>query len=375
MATLNLQALTKDDIESMGLTTHDLWMIKIDQDLFGPFESESLKNYSSQNEDLFDDALASKVDNHDFRPFWSHALFQRRSPQLISRQSHKGPFWILNQGQKTGPFTFQEIEKKLEIGALTLTDHISSNNGGDWTKVHEWNEFDRREQAPRELPQLPTEESFQNAKIILIDKLEGQSVNETQDQLVEMTYKGQHMAKVLTLKLDELTLQSLNKSGSGFNLKWIAPGAAAILLTMITSIYLMFSPNTEENLTANYSANSYATPRSAASPNPSVNLGRQRPGAQIPQPRQPASIGPSTYAPRPQSSPRFPTHIETHEDIQHDEPMEADQHELPTEPVVETEAPARMEHSLVNNGMPEEQSLDAAMNGSQEPVVEEASDF
>ena len=368
MAAIELQSLSKETIDKMGFNNHDLWLVKIENETYGPFESQALKEYASQNETLFDEALASRLDTNNFQAFWSHAFFQRRGPQVIKSEPHAGSFWLLHEGQKKGPFSFKEIDKKLEMNLLTMVDHISTDDGHHWKKIYEVSGFDRRTHTAAELPEAPFESSFQKARLALIDKIERPHVN-TQDEVAELAHQGS--AKVLTLKLDEMTLQNLKSTEVSESLKWAVPGAAAIIMTIVASGYFIMSPSSPDTLVEN-EATREEIQRSA--PNPSANMAAAQgsmPRPSMPTPtREPASFG-NTQAPQRPHESRFPTHMETHSDPERDEPMDRDF----MDPVNE---PEPQEQSLVSRPQQDDQSLDAAMNGEVrpvEPIVEESSDF
>ena len=372
MATLDLKPLTKETIDKMGFNNHDLWMVKIDEELFGPFESQSLKHYASENDKVFDQAQASRLDTNDFHPFWTHAIFQRRTPESLSKENHEGPFWTLDNGQKHGPFSFHDIDKKIEMGLLVMTDHLSSDNGDSWKKLFEFSGFDRRTHTANELPEAPSEQSFQKAKILLLDKLERPHLN-TQVELAELAHQGRMEAKVLTLKLDEMTMSNLKSTEVSDSLKWAVPGAAAVFMALMVGGYMLLNPSSEMG-NVELVAEQEAPPRLSNPISPPVGeIPAQNSGAQITQ-RRPASIPTFNSPRRPVITSRFPTRVETHmRDRDQEEPVE------PQEMPEQHEPPPAQEHSLVGNDNNNQgESLDAAMNGvvqPAEPVVEEVSDF
>ncbi|WP_408096675.1 hypothetical protein ACJVC5_16695 [Peredibacter sp. HCB2-198] len=374
MAALDLKPLSKETIDKMGFNNHDLWMVKIGEELFGPFESQSLKHYATENENVFDNALASRLDTNDYHPFWTHAFFQRRTPENLSKEKNEGPFWTLNQGQKQGPFSFQDIDKKIEMGLLVMTDHLSVDNGDTWRKIFEFTGFDRRIHSASELPEAPQDSSFQKARLLLVDKIEKPHLN-THVELAELAHQGQMQAKVLTLKLDEMTLSNLKSTEVSDSLKWAVPAAAAIFMAMMVGGYFLLNPSSEignVELVAEKEA-----PQNISDPLPAPvgEVPANRPGPQVSN-RRPASV-PSYNPPRrPVITSRFPTRVETHmrdRDQMDEPPVEPqdmpEQHEPPPAP----------EHSLVGNDNNNQgETLDAAMNGTSqpaEPVVEEVSDF
>ena len=373
MATLDLKPLSDETIDEMGFNNHDLWMVRIGKEVLGPYETESLKQYAFENEDLFGEALASRMDSHQFLPFWNHPIFQRRQPQVVASVPHEGHFWLLETGQKSGPFSFHDIDKKIEMGLLVMTDHISMDEGHHWKKIFEIEGFDRRLHSVDELPMAPTEASFQKAKLQLVEKLD-KPKSHTQEDLAEMCHIGQQKGKVLTLKLDELTLHSIKPatevSGS---LKWAVPGAAAAVIILLTTGYFTFAPEmtplpTKAEVAAKEKKPFYQRPK--ANPTPQGVI----PNIE----RAPASVGNVTPTPSRafNQDSRYPTIMETHN---YERPFEEPANDQYGHSDPMNEAPAPEVHSLVNTSQMEEQSLDAAMNGIKQPidqpVIEEASDF
>lgn len=365
MATLDLKPLSDETIDQMGINNHDLWLVRIGKEVLGPFETESLKQYAQSNEEQFNDALATRMDEHKFIPFWNHPSFQRRAPQVLTNHTHHNRFWLLISGQKTGPHSAQDLEKKIEMGLLQMTDHVSIDEGHHWKKLFEVEGFDRRQHSADELPLAPPEVSFQKAKLQLVEKLEGPHFS-TQDELADMCFQGQlQKGKVLSLKLEELTLNTIKPVEVSSSVKWVIPTTAAAVVLLLTAGYFSFAPEMvpipQEKV-------------ASTKKKPFYQLGGQSPRT-APQgvvpniERAPASVRPSP-APTPSRAfnqdSRFPTIVETHNnDRQYDPPVEENY------PAEEPEV-----HSLVSPSAPvEDQSLDAAMNGIEQPVIEEASDF
>jgi hypothetical protein len=367
VAKIDLKPLTEELIQEMGYSTHDLWMVKIDSTIFGPYETETLKHYVLDNENLFESAEASRSDEKEWKPFWAHTKFQRRKLQALG-EMHEGPFWIMDMGLKIGPFGYREIDKKIEMGLLGMTDHLSIDNGDNWLKIYEISGFDRRSHSPDELPVSPSEASFQKAKLSIARKVEGPHLN-TNDELAELAFQGQQLGKVIQLNLEELTLKHEKNVEVSTNLKpYLGRGAAAIVVICV-GVYFTMSSSQDEQAQSPVAA--VEKPFYQNSP------AGQTPSGNIPSPdysRSPSSVGytkPQSY----NNDSRYPTHVETHEQYQEPAP---DTYQDPMDsPVAETEQP--QEHSLVSDGSPEENSLESAMNGvpqaEQQPVVEEASDF
>lgn len=365
MATFTLQPLSDETIDSMGINNHDLWLIRMNKTVYGPFATESLKSYAHENEELFNGVEANRMDEHQFKPFWAHPQFQRRKPSAVSSTLHQNRFWLLLNGQKSGPFSFQEIDDRIEKTDLVLTDQISIDDGHTWKKIFQIHEFDRRRHTADALPLSPTELSFQQAKLKLVEKLDHPKIV-PQEELAEMFFHGKQ-AKVLTLKLDELTLNHVKQTPVGQNMKWAIPTAAAAIVLFLTAGYFSFAP--EMKPLEQVAQNKQNTINKRAVPSPV-----QAPQGVIPNvERAPASI--NNYQPesRPQAvnqTSRYPTIIETHSDERpFDDPRRDDVYspdELPAEPEI---------HSLVTPTHPDT-SLDAVMSGTNDqPIIEEVSDF
>lgn len=366
VAGIDLQPLSDETITQMGYQGSDLWLVRIDSIVFGPYETESLKHYVQDNEHLFENAQASRMDDPKMQPFWNHAIFQRRAPQVVKSDQHEGPFWVMNAGIKVGPLSFHDIDKKIEMNILGMTDHISVDDGETWIKIFEIEGFDRRSHAPDELPIAPLESSFHKAKLALVEKMETPHANTT-EELADMAHIAHQQARVIQFKIEEMTLKAEKKTEVSEGIKWMMPTAAAIILTIATTGYMMITDEGE------------AIPEIADVQTEVIKGQKKRvaPRGQMPSAseRRPASVGynrpsASSYS----NDSRFPTHIETHDEFREEVPQfERD----PLDgPVTDAEQQPQ-EHSLVGNEN-QDVSLDAAMNGVNqpaEPVVEEVSDF
>jgi hypothetical protein len=365
---LDLKPLTDEAIKEMGIDPNELWLVKIDSVVYGPFETESLKHYVSDNEDLFETAEASRTLETEWKPFWAHTKFQRRKLQSVSQTSSEGPYWIMDQGRVKGPISHLEIDKKIEMGLLSMTDHLSLDEGETWIKIYEVEGFDRRTHSADELPTMPHERSFQRAQLEIVQKYD-RSHSEVLDELVETVWEGQQRAKVIPFKAEDVQLTPSSGLEVSSSLKWAIPAAMGFILTLVTTGYFMFrAPSESADL-----ALMEETPVRMKRPTMAATRSR----GQMPRPRSmpsyrsPSSVGyAGSQSTSYNSGSRYPTHIETHQDNYIEPPEEMEQ------PILEAEPP--QEHSLVEQAQPvEDQNLDAAMNGIPQPeaVVEEASDF
>lgn len=383
MEKIDLKPLSKENIEELGIPSHDLWIIKVGEEILGPFESESLKQYAAQNETLFDKVTASRLEHSDWHPFFSHALFQRRGPQSVpAERVYEGPFWIMAHGQKSAPFSQNEINKKIDMGLLTMTDVISCDDGHSWRKVYQLTTFERRSHRPSDLPKTPRETSFESARLELIENLELRSQEETvtaEDGMASLAYLSKDKKNII--KIDEITLDIVQETEVSRSLKWAIPVAITGCLALVLTGAYVFSPSTytEESI-AEIPETIYPIPQQPQQvPNPFNGKTQRRPastGSLIDHRTTPAIENPQIH------HSQFPTHIETHNNTYEPEPMEYD----PTVDPLLNDRGLANEPSLVQPTAPvdNEMTVDEAMNSGnipvpdqppEAPVIEEASDF
>jgi hypothetical protein len=378
MATLDLKSLTEEVIQKMGYTHHDLWLVKFDDEVFGPFEVESLKHYAHENEKLFLKAYSSRMDHNEWQPFFSHALFQPFAPNE-NPQSKR--YWILNLGQKAGPFNKSELDKKIELGTLSMVDLISGDDGHSWKKLYQASEFHFNDNTVDNLPVSPLESSFQRAKHQVAEIFESRDELPASEGVAGLAFMTKKDG--ISLNIEDIDLKSLNQPHISPSLKWAIPSAVAgFSLIAFLGIQVMSGPHHEEVVineapipVVKKSRTAAVIPAGAKKRKPSpydVPVGAY-------QDRQPASYNRSPLTqPAPQEN-YYPTQVQSHTEADnlHDPAMD------PEDP-----PPAPEEHSLVNNNVHHEghegQTLDQAMNDAAngevvmpppEPVIEEATDF
>ncbi len=376
MAVLDLKSLTKEVIQKMGYTPHDLWLVKLDDEVFGPFEVESLKHYAHENEKLFLKAYSTRMDHNDWRPFFSHAHFQ---PLTLQENPESMRYWVLNLGQKAGPFNKNEMDKKIELGTLNMLGLVSSDDGVSWKKLFQAPEFHFNDLTADSLPIAPLESSFQRAKLEVAEKIESREELHPLEGVAALAFMTKK--ETLSLNLEDIDIKSLERPQISPSLKWAIPIAVAGLgLISFLGMQLMSGPTQDEVMISE----------------DSIPVKRERSGGAIPpgakkkpfspydapvdsyQDRRPANYDRSALtqpAPPDNYSARVHGHLESN-DI-YDPAMH--QQDPP---------PAPEEHSLVQNniqdGGQEGQTLDQAMSEAAsgevappppEPVIEEATDF
>jgi hypothetical protein len=374
---IDLKPLSEETIKQMGYSFHDLWLVKIDSIIFGPFETESLKHYVHDNEVLFEQAEASLLDEKEWKPFWEHTKFQTKKMQLVS-ENFDGPFWIMDFGLKLGPFTYYEIDKKIEMGLLVMTDYISVDSGENWVKIYQVEGLDRRIFSPEVLPKAPYESNLKTP-IMIENKQEKTAIEE----FANLAFLGHQQEIESQLKMDEMTLKAEIHSHRQSAVRWLIPLGAAIAMSVITTLYSMFTAIKLPDLsTENKKEKSHELPRSLASePRPVLRNQGHMPSPDL-RPVEESYYqnhsAPSEHA----TGSRYQTRVETHEDLTKDvDPYPVE------ESLTETELSGGQQSSLVDNSYSDEQSLDSALNSqpstgkaksrspAEGPAVEEASDF
>jgi hypothetical protein len=397
MSIVELKPLSEEAIQEMGYSSQDLWMIKLDDEILGPYEEESLKHYSHENEKMFLRAYATHREMSDWKPFFSHPQFKSLA-QVENPSEVK--FWILQQGQKVGPFSYEEIQKKIELGSLLMVDLISHDEGESWKKIFQTHEFQITEHEGLPLPSPPLEASFQRSRQEIVEKYYGEHHDtplEGVGGLAFITTKDK-----LILKLEDVDMKSLEHPSIGLPELWGWPKLmASVGALALVGYFLLFRPYSQDLLvdedpipqeqgqslaeTSGSFDSTEAKPFMA--PQNSQRITSPTTPFQSPtsksRARAPSSFnGSNLPGPSRRQETFAPTRIETHQHM----PQEESYTEAPEARADDTpEREAPQEHSLLSQSPEEGETLDNVMGMGQEnsapqpeaavPVVEEVSDF
>jgi hypothetical protein len=368
---LFLKPLTDEVIETMGFTSSDLWLVKIGDEVFGPFETASLHDYAAENSHEFINAHATMEEPHNWQPFFSIEQFHLKKPEPEAEVIVEERYWVLNQGQKAGPFPRMTIDKKLEMGTLSLNDVVSVDDGHTWNKFYQVETFNPEGAAGgvEALPMAPLESAFARAKEDLQEKMDAQERTGSHAGLASLVYLGQSKDRP-TLKLDEIDLKSLEETEVTRSLKWAIPSAVAGVGVLVALGNFIMSPSTSNDVAEVQEKSEVIMPsaQSTASVPAQFNRSKRNPASYMPQPMQRSGL---TNVP--------PVHYNEYQGNSHIERHENDPDPM-IEPASEGE-PTPQEHSLVQNQGGGE-SLDGVMSGGTDvepqpeaPVIEEAGDF
>lgn len=363
----DLKPLTSEIIHKMDYEQHSLWIVKLNDEIYGPFEVESLKHYAIENEQLLEHALASRMDTNDWQPFFSHAHFLSIPEHANAEAPIIEKYWIMNYGQKVGPLSRLDIDKKIELGILAMTDLVSVDDGNTWLKFFSHGIFNPNSGDIGAPPNAPLESSFKRAKEDLQEIMDNQERTGSHIGLAALTYLGQSKGKLI-LNLEEMDLKSLNETEVSRSLKWAIPSAVAGVAVLVVMGSFIFSPSTD---VASTDDNKIKVSK-VKSKTFKKNTEHQRsPASYRPLNNQRSALTRAPVIPENE----YPSHVETHynePDTNMDQAIEAD-HNVPPEP---------QEHSLVSNSGPENETLDQVMGGDapaeippEQAVAEPASDF
>lgn len=373
---IDLKPLTSEIIHKMGYSTHELWVVKVDEDAFGPFEIDSLKQFAIENEHEFHQALACRMDTSDWQPFYSHAQFGENSEHSAPVEEVVERFWIINQGQKAGPLSRLDINKKLELSIISLSDLVSVDDGHTWAKFYALSSFNNHQGGSDALPMAPLESSFLKAKEDLYEWMDTHETQDPASSLAALSYLGQHKDKnKVRLNLHEIDLKSVSETQVSRSLKWAVPTAVAgvSVLAMVGNFLLSPSGAIPAELA---SVEEIKTERI-------LPVGPQRVVPQV----NPARRTPASYRPPVQHQ---PSHIQNARDIQQEYPSHVETHYNEPDPMIDPRDEEanympreNQEPSLVTNNVPGNESLDEMMSGAavdagyppEQPVLEESNDF
>lgn len=166
-----------------------IFEIKDSEHTLGFISLYDLKAYVYEHEEEAKNYWIRNIDSTDWKNIFDHQFFQRRKPQLISVESLTDAddleFYILQKGQKTGPYEKYELMEKVENKEILLSDMVSYNAGMTWVKLFLVDGFERRSLKNNDqLPGVPDEE--------FLNKASGQikSIGDAIEAISSLAYLG-----------------------------------------------------------------------------------------------------------------------------------------------------------------------------------------
>lgn len=238
---IDLPALSEDTISAKGLELVELWMVRLGEDIYGPFETESLKKYAQANPALMSDAEVTTMQDEHWVLFLQSPLKvtkKKAPPKLVSAQTlqQNTQFYLEKHGQRHGPFAKDQISAMVKNGELEATDLVSDDECLTWHKIYHFKEFENKPHEAAHLPFAPTEETINRSQSEALDRLLEEE-NPVKLGLVSLAYFG-HRKSQAVLKLEELTLPKVSPEPTAARPSktwWIAGGsvASALLVTLV----------------------------------------------------------------------------------------------------------------------------------------------
>lgn len=186
-------------------------------------EIEQLDNYSSssiQFDFVDDENTQMKIINETLKKEQAkNAQTSVAEGQVdVASQINGKRYYLVESGQKSGPYSFDEIERKLTLKTLNFTDMISINNGDSWQRIFENKEFDRRTRTRTEAPPSTplNEQMVSNAKIEVtsILRLPKAELEKTKEAIVELAFIGNNKAGDLKNVSNKTNTSNTNGSES-----------------------------------------------------------------------------------------------------------------------------------------------------------------
>ncbi len=199
-----LEKLIVDPTEQQlrSLEINDLVYLKNQNsdDLIGPFEKSELKVELESEEEILTELLVCNASDDwqgvgPWTPLASAPFFQRRRPQLMSTGSlesmDENSFYVLRDGSKFGPISYEELRELSSQKELLATDLISVDGGLTFGKLYEWDEFDRRSLMTTTLPQRPNEDFLTLGNIEVLKDFKAKTeVAEDAEAMANLAYVG-----------------------------------------------------------------------------------------------------------------------------------------------------------------------------------------
>lgn len=211
-----------------------------------------LKDLIANNPDLQNHYHIRNIDQIQWTAISLHPYFIKKKPTLVSQdtlnQESQLNFYILKDGQKTGPYDKFELIKKLKSKDLLLTDMVSYNGGLNWVKLHQVEDFDR--QIAKHVDVLPGAPSKDFLKV------NSSTSEKVSQEIAKMeVFKGLNYEKIINQAKKEKAQNvhgkdEVSTEASNSLYKWlfifIGIGVLCSLYIIKTQLMSPFAPNTKK---------------------------------------------------------------------------------------------------------------------------------
>ncbi len=305
---IDLRPLSDETIKERNISLEELWMIKDESNqIYGPFDTESLKVYAANHEHLFTHTKVYNLNEEKWYDTYSVSFFQRRQPSLVSAQNliKNNHFFILLNGQKNGPYDKNEVQAFLNNGQITPNTQISLDMGESWIKLYEHHAFDRRtKRTNQELPFRPSQDILEKMAMTKEDILKAQ---EKENAIVELAYLGHQIPEdkaQQTEIINKVVLKEIRQQDDQDRKKrFMVPVVASLVISLFGfaafHFYGSMNSHSQERITAKKTDTKGIDNSSRNSRKP-ASIKRAKPQRNIAKPRRIKKRSvPKRYQPKP----------------------------------------------------------------------------
>jgi hypothetical protein len=242
--------LTEEDLVSGDFPADEIFRLKINDVVHGYFWQYDLKDYVQQDTSFQENTFIQKHGEEEWVNLFDHPFFQRRRPQIVTKiesNSHAQEYYILDQGQKMGPYSIEEIQEQVRSKKAILTDMISLDDGQNWGKIYDLIEFDRRNEAQAYLPHTPEQDVLSQSDPEINSKINRKRTDAT-EFIARLAYLGKNASPIF----DESESDQQNSSSNIFDKKSVWPVVVLVVVFLgISSILMITTDQKSTKLTGN----------------------------------------------------------------------------------------------------------------------------
>lgn len=262
--------LTEEEITANVEMREHIFEIKDAEASLGFISLYDLKAYVFEHEEEAKNYFIKNIDSNDWKNIYEHPFFQRRKPQLVPAETLKDAddleFFVLQKGQKVGPYEKYELMEMVDNKEILLTDMVSFNAGHTWTKLYQIDGFDRRTlRESSQLPGMPSSEILQKPSEAI------NNIGETTDAMTSLAFLG-NLKRGKTIEREkEISYQDeMNKKANSSSIyKWLLVASIAGIIYFLVNIKSQLSsPFGASNTSSVGEQAEMLTPVEAANPTP-----------------------------------------------------------------------------------------------------------
>lgn len=299
---IDLPALTDPELAQLDESSPSIWMVRLNDEEFGPFYEDALQVYAHENLDLFSDADVCQLPSGDWQMYLQSKLKvhqQKSHAQLISSEvlQSNQQYYFEQNNLKSGPVTFEKIKEMILAKELSQTHLVSSDDCLTWSKVYHFEELMPFCLPSSGLPQAPLDSTLSRSGDAALEALTDEDSN-IEDGLVGLAHYHHQKSGYNHLKLSEVELKIITPAFQWPSLgldRWAMPASvAAGCLTLIVSVWWMTAPKPQTDaMTAEATSNKVEYTQEQKS---LMNQRAPAPRLQVQGNRRPASV--NSHMPR-----------------------------------------------------------------------------